>query len=170
MRSGVSFESGSRPPATTMGPEKRSPAGLGQGNGEKQEMDQLSITTLSREADRVNIKAIHAVARARCGSCGHRWPWPPNAPMLGESLFVTVKPPTAACPRCHAVGPLQPEPCDEGWWRYASRQPRRRDTLPSAARGPLRRQAVQPSPTTPAPKRQPPATAEQEVLRRVLAP
>lgn len=127
-----------------MNAQKESPRWRAEGEGEKQLTERLSVTTLAREAETVNIKAyVHAVGRAMCGSCGFRWPWPPNVPAPGEFTFVSptsVPQRATSCPRCHTVGLLTVEPADEVWWGYASRQPRRaikaRSLVPSTTTRP----------------------------------
>lgn len=53
--------------------------------------------------------------RARCDACGHRFPWPPDAPPTPIEPLVR---PEIACPACYRVSPLTEEPNDEAWWDH----------------------------------------------------
>ncbi len=55
-----------------------------------------------------------APLRARCPSCRFRFAWPAGV-YQGEP---ERQAPWAACPECHLVARLTPEPPDERWWRY----------------------------------------------------
>ena len=64
--------------------------------------------------DRGPCPRLYHVGRARCSGCDYRWPWPEGAPLPSESPLIPVK---VACPKCHQIVPLKPEPFDEGWWK-----------------------------------------------------
>jgi len=98
--------------------------------GNSNGLDERSSTILMREADPVNrdlapsrdhiTVRLYATSQARCPQCSHRWPWPDGAPTPAESLLVR---PSVACPSCHAIVPLETEPCDESWWAFVSTPP-----------------------------------------------
>ncbi len=49
---------------------------------------------------------------ARCRSCGRRFPWPAGVAPEIDPLCTTQ----VACPGCHLIIYLAPEPLDETWW------------------------------------------------------
>ena len=59
---------------------------------------------------------VKAVARARCPECGHRRPWPDGATPADSPLISVM----VACPSCHRIIALSPEPPDEKWWQFVT--------------------------------------------------